>query len=147
MGQYTLVGRVEANPAIIHKLWHSEKKPLNLFYLMINLFQLNLISGDMDIRRKSFYRLSTVIFAIVFVDLTRSAFAGIYNHSILRINYCKSFNYMKFFIGWKNVYLTFDTKKRQKYIPFSVGFFPVQVTRCTLILWFDTCLMLWISPF
>lgn len=113
VGQYTLVGRVEAIPAIIHKLWHSENNHL-IYFLIINLFRLNLIYGDMDLQRKPLSRLSTVIFAIAFVDLTRSTFAGNYKNSILRIIYSKSFKYnMKFFIGWKE--------------NLSLCFFPFQV--------------------
>lgn len=132
VGQYTLVGRVEAIPAIIHKLWHSEKNHL-IYFLIIYLFRLNLIYGDMDLQRKPLSRLSTVIFAIVFVDLTRSTFAGNYNNSILRIKCSKSFKYMKFFIGWKNLSL------------WGIFSFSTCCT-CTLILWFDTCTLLCIFP-
>lgn len=55
----------------------------------------------MDLQRKPLSRLSTLIFAIVCVELTRSTFAGNYNHSILRIYLFQLYEYKGFFYGLK----------------------------------------------
>lgn len=57
----------------------------------------------MDLQRNPLSRLSTLVFAIVCVELTRSTFAGNYNHSILRIYLFQLYEYKGFFLWVKKM--------------------------------------------